>query len=113
MLPNTGRRNAARSGERYVHVTGAIICEWFFEGLRQKWEALLVFAVKAASSNGQDAVLSRLRWEFDSPRCYQVILLCLQIFDVGGVMPGRSMAGRESLKLAMSVRFAPRQPDLL
>ncbi len=25
----------------------------------------------AASSNGQDAVLSRLRWEFDSPRCYQ------------------------------------------
>ena len=27
-------------------------------------------------------------------------------------MPGRSMAGRESLKLAMSVRFAPRQPDL-
>ena len=28
-------------------------------------------------------------------------------------MPGRSMAGRESLKLAMSVRFAPRQPDLL
>ena len=26
-------------------------------------------------------------------------------------MPGRSMAGRESLKLAMSVRLAPRQPD--
>ena len=24
-----------------------------------------------ASSNGQDAALSRLRWEFDSPRCYQ------------------------------------------
>ena len=28
-------------------------------------------------------------------------------------MPGRSMAGRESLKLVMSVRFAPRQPNLL
>ena len=27
----------------------------------------------AASSNGQDAVLSRLRWEFDSPRCYQAM----------------------------------------
>ena len=27
---------------------------------------------EAASSNGQDAV-SRLRWEFDSPRCYQVM----------------------------------------
>ena len=23
------------------------------------------------SSNGQDAAPSRLRWEFDSPRCYQ------------------------------------------
>ena len=30
----------------------------------------------------------------------------------GGAMPGRSMVGRESLKLVMSVRFAPRQPDL-
>ena len=28
---------------------------------------------EAASSNGQDAVPSRLRWEFDSPRCYQVM----------------------------------------
>lgn len=27
-------------------------------------------------------------------------------------MPGRSMVGREFLKLAMGVRFAPRQPDL-
>ena len=27
-------------------------------------------------------------------------------------MPGRSMVGRESLKLVMSVRFAPRQPDV-
>jgi hypothetical protein len=26
-----------------------------------------------ASSNGQDAALSRLRWQFDSPRCYQVM----------------------------------------
>jgi hypothetical protein len=26
---------------------------------------------EAASSNGQDTALSRLRWEFDSPRCYQ------------------------------------------
>ena len=28
---------------------------------------------EAASSNGQDAALSRLRWEFDSPRCYQLM----------------------------------------
>jgi hypothetical protein len=28
---------------------------------------------EAASSNGQDAGPSRLRWEFDSPRCYQVM----------------------------------------
>ena len=28
---------------------------------------------EAGSSNGQDAAPSRLRWEFDSPRCYQVI----------------------------------------
>ena len=77
---------------------------------------LLVFAAHcrmrrqevAASSNGQDAVLSRLRWEFDSPRCYQEFV-CLKDVN-GGVMPGRSMVGRESLKLAMSVRFAPRQP---
>src|SRR5207248_7590846 len=65
----------------------------------------------AASSNGQDAVLSRLRWKFDSSRCYQEFV-CLNGV-IGGVMPGRSMAGRESLKLVMSVRFAPRQPDLL
>ena len=32
----------------------------------------------AASSNGQDAVLSRLRWEFDSPRCYQVCV-CVKV----------------------------------
>ena len=25
------------------------------------------------SSNGQDAAPSRLRWEFDAPRCYQVM----------------------------------------
>ena len=25
------------------------------------------------SSNGQDAAPSRLRWEFDSPHCYQVM----------------------------------------
>ena len=25
------------------------------------------------SSNGQDAAPSRLRWEFDSPRCYQLM----------------------------------------
>jgi hypothetical protein len=25
------------------------------------------------SSNGQDAAPSRLRWEFDSPRCYQIM----------------------------------------
>jgi hypothetical protein len=28
---------------------------------------------EAASSNGQDPAPSRLRWEFDSPRCYQVM----------------------------------------
>jgi hypothetical protein len=28
---------------------------------------------EGAASNGQDAALSRLRWEFDSPRCYQVM----------------------------------------
>jgi hypothetical protein len=28
---------------------------------------------EVASSNGQDASLSRLRWEFDSPRCYQAM----------------------------------------
>ena len=28
---------------------------------------------EASSSNAQDAALSRLRWEFDSPRCYQVM----------------------------------------
>ena len=31
MLPDTGRGNVARSGERYVHVTGAIIYEWFLK----------------------------------------------------------------------------------
>ncbi len=28
---------------------------------------------EAASSKGQDAAPSRLRWEFDSPRCYQLM----------------------------------------
>ena len=51
-----------------------------FKGLPYKVGGLLVFAAHfrmrrrqevAASSNGEDAVLSRLRWEFDSPRCYQ------------------------------------------
>jgi hypothetical protein len=28
---------------------------------------------EAASSNGQDAAPSRVRWEFDSPRCYQIM----------------------------------------
>ena len=47
-----------------------------FEASDAESGAFLVFAVRfpqvvAASSNGQDAVLSRLRWEFDSPRCYQ------------------------------------------
>jgi hypothetical protein len=88
-----------------------------FEASDAKIGGLLVIAAhfrmrrqEAASSNGQDAVLSRLRWEFDSPRCYQEFV-CLNGV-IGGVMPGRSMAGRESLKLVMSVRFAPRQPDL-
>ena len=81
-----------------------------FEASDTKIGGLLVFAAHvrvrrqavAASSNGQDAVLSRLRWEFNSPRCYQEFV-CLNGV-IGGVMPGRSMAGRESLKLVMSVR---------
>ena len=71
-----------RSGERYVHVTGAIIQRVVFEASDAESGAFLVFAAYfkmrrqqvAASSNGQDAVLSRLRWEFDSPRCYQVFV---------------------------------------
>ena len=60
----------------------------------------------AASPNGQDAVLSRPRREFDSPRCYQDAAIV-----IGGATPGRSMVGRGPLKLGMSVRFAPRQPS--
>ena len=37
---------------------------------------------EAASSNGQDAAPSRLRWEFDSPRCYQV--MNLQTIELDG-----------------------------
>jgi hypothetical protein len=37
---------------------------------------------EAASSNGQDAALSRLRWEFDSPRCYQV--MSTQVIELEG-----------------------------
>ena len=40
---------------------------------------------EAASSNGQDAALSRLRWEFDSPRCYQTMstqVIELEGFDI-------------------------------
>ena len=71
----------------------------------------MISEILAASSNAQDAALSRLGWEFNSSRCYHNIRVPA---EVGGKkkMPGRSMAGRESLKLAMSVRFAPRQPDL-
>ena len=36
----------------------------------------------AASSNGQDAALSRLRWEFDSPRCYRV--MSTQVIELEG-----------------------------
>ncbi len=37
------------------------------------------------SSNGQDAAPSRLRWEFDSPRCYQLMrtqTIELEGFDI-------------------------------
>ena len=34
------------------------------------------------SSNGQDAAPSRLRWEFDSPRCYQ--LMSTQTIELEG-----------------------------
>jgi hypothetical protein len=37
---------------------------------------------EAASSKGQDAALSRLRWEFDSPRCYQV--MSTQVIELEG-----------------------------
>ena len=37
---------------------------------------------EAAASNGQDAALSRLRWEFDSPRCYQV--MSTQVIELEG-----------------------------
>ena len=37
---------------------------------------------KAASSNGQDAAPSRLRWEFDSPRCCQV--MSTQVIELEG-----------------------------
>ena len=37
---------------------------------------------EAASANGQDAALSRLTWEFDSPRCYQV--MSTQVIEVDG-----------------------------
>jgi hypothetical protein len=36
----------------------------------------------ASSSNAQDAALSRLRWEFDSPRCCQ--LMSSQVIEVEG-----------------------------
>ena len=38
------------------------------------------------SSNGQDAAPSRLRWEFDSPRCYQIMnaqTIELDGFEIG------------------------------
>ena len=37
---------------------------------------------EAVSSNGQDAAPSRLRWEFDSPRCYQ--LMSTQTIELEG-----------------------------
>ena len=79
LLP-PGRGNVARSGERYVHVAGAIIRVVLkaSDVNRGPFSFAVQFAAGvAASSNGQDAVLSRLRWEFDSPRCYQE-LVCLR-----------------------------------
>ena len=38
---------------------------------------------EAASSNGQDAALSRLRWEFDSPRCYHEVMRT-QVIELEG-----------------------------
>ena len=35
-----------------------------------------------AAANGEDAALSRLRWEFDSPRCYQV--MSTQVIELDG-----------------------------
>ena len=37
---------------------------------------------EGVSSNGQDAAPSRLRWEFDSPRCYQ--LMSTQTIELEG-----------------------------
>jgi hypothetical protein len=36
-----------------------------------------------AASNGQGAALSRLRWEFDSPRCYQ--RMSTQVIELEGL----------------------------
>ena len=52
MLPNTGRGNAARSGERYVHVTGAIIYTWFLKASNTKSGAFLIFAAYFAADSG-------------------------------------------------------------
>ena len=45
---------------------------------------------EAASSNGQDAVLSRLRWEFDSPRCYQEFVCWKGVRCDAGSFNGRT-----------------------
>ena len=37
---------------------------------------------EAVSSNGQDAAPSRLRWEFDSTRCYQ--FMSIQVIELDG-----------------------------
>src|SRR5260370_35907547 len=42
----------------------------------------------AASSNGQDRALSRLGWEFDSPRCYQESSMSVNVIEVEGFQIG-------------------------
>ena len=45
---------------------------------------------EAASSNGQDAVLSSLRWEFDPPRCYQEFVCLKGVRCDAGSFNGRT-----------------------
>jgi hypothetical protein len=85
---------------------------------------------EAASSSGQDAAPSRLIWEFDSPRCYQV--MNAQAIELDGLKLSshRSsivsaaeitaswwsvrgvIAADSTLNPDTGVRIAPRQPVL-
>ena len=68
------------------------------------------FCEEAAWSNGQGCGSFKAEVGVRFSPLQPTGLVCLQASESGGAMPGRSMAGRESLKLVMSVRFTPRQP---